>query len=142
MLVLWWKRCWYRLLAFILVVPGGMVVASLLKIAFHRSRPSFADSMLIFQGYSFPSGHTMAATLLYGMFAVFGVIAVDSWRWRVRIVISACIMVMLVGFSRLALSAHYLSDVFGAVSAGVAWLALCLTSVNTLRRYRAPRERK
>jgi undecaprenyl-diphosphatase len=136
-LVLWWKRYWYRLLAFMLVVPGGMVLASLLKIAFHRSRPSFEDSILIFQSYSFPSGHTMAATLLYGMFAVFGVIAFDSWRWRVRIVISSCVMVLLVGFSRMYLGAHYLSDVLGATTAGLAWLALCVTAVNTLRRYRS-----
>jgi membrane protein DedA with SNARE-associated domain/membrane-associated phospholipid phosphatase len=136
-LVLWWKRYWYHLLAFLLVLPGGMILAFLLKIAFHRSRPSFEDSILIFQSYSFPSGHTMAATLLYGMFAVLGVIAIHSWRWRVLIVISACVMVLLVGFSRVYLSAHYLSDVLGAISAGLAWLALCVTAVNTLRRYRA-----
>jgi len=132
-LILLWKRYWYRLLTFALVLPGGMVLASLLKLAFHRSRPSFADSILNFQGYSFPSGHTMAATLLYGIIAVFGVIAVDSWRWRVSIVISACVIVLLVGFSRMYLSAHYLSDVLGAVSAGLAWLALCLISVQTFR---------
>jgi len=55
-IVLWWKRCWYRLLALVLVIPGGMVMAFLLKIAFLRSRPSFNDSMRIFQGYIFPSG--------------------------------------------------------------------------------------
>ena len=143
-LVLWWMRYWYRLLAFMLVVPGGMILAFLLKIAFHRSRPSFQDSfpILIFQGYSFPSGHTMAATLLYGMFAVLGVIAIHSWRWRVLIVVSACVMVLLVGFSRLYLNAHYLSDVLGAISAGLAWLALCVTAVNTLRRYRAQQTRE
>lgn len=135
-LILCWKRYWYRLLAFMLVFPGGMVLIFLLKIAFHRSRPSFADSVTIFQSYSFPSGHTMAAMLLYGMMAVLGVIAFDSWRWRVRIVISACSTVLLVGFSRMYLNAHYLSDVLAAIAVGLAWLTLCLTAVNTLRRYR------
>lgn len=138
-LFFWWKRSWYRLLGLLLVVPGGMVLGFLLKMAFHRSRPSFADSVLIFQGYSFPSGHTMAATLLYGLLALFGAIALDDWRLRVGIVIGGGMMVLLVGFSRLYLGAHYLSDVLGAFTAGLAWLALCLTAVNALRRYRAHR---
>lgn len=136
-IVLWWKRRWYRLLALALVIPGGMVMAILLKIAFHRSRPSFNDSISIFQGYSFPSGHTMAAMLLYGLLAVFAVVAVQSWRRRVGTVIGASVMVLLVGFSRMYLGAHYLSDVLGAAAAGLAWLVLCLTAVDTLRRYRA-----
>lgn len=133
-LVLWWKRCWFGLLALVLVVPGGMVLDFLLKILFHRHRPSFAESFLIFYGYSFPSGHTMAATLLYGVLAVFAVIALEAWRWRVAAVLGAFVMVLLVGFSRVYLGAHYLSDVLGAAAAGLAWLALSLTAVDTLRR--------
>jgi membrane-associated phospholipid phosphatase len=68
-LVLGWKRCWFRLLALVLVVPGGMVLNVLLKITFHRQRPSFAESFLVFNGFSFPSGHTMAAKLLVYAFA-------------------------------------------------------------------------
>ena len=134
--VLWRKRCWYRLLVLALVVPAGAVVDFLLKTAFHRHRPSFEDSFLIFHGYSFPSGHTMAATLLYGGLAVFAVIGLETWRWRVGAVLGAFVMVLLVGFSRVYLGAHYLSDVMGAAAAGFAWLVLCLTAVDTLRRSR------
>jgi undecaprenyl-diphosphatase len=133
-LVLWRKRHWYRLLALALIMPGGMGLDVLLKIVFHRNRPSFTDSLLIFNGYSFPSGHTMAATLLYGLLAVFSVIALKTWRWRVGVVIGACVMVLLVGFSRIYLGAHYLSDVLGAAAAGFAWLTLSLTAVDTMRR--------
>jgi undecaprenyl-diphosphatase len=135
-LVLWWKRCGYRLLALGLVIPGGMAQLPLLKMAFHRHRPSFEDALAILQGYSFPSGHALAATLLYGLLAVFAVLAFDTWRQRAPAVLGAVVMILLVGFSRVYLGAHYLSDVLGAVAAGLAWLALSLTAVDTLRRSR------
>ncbi|MBU1565533.1 MAG: bifunctional DedA family/phosphatase PAP2 family protein [Proteobacteria bacterium] len=135
-LVLSWKRFWYRLLALVIALPCGMILNSLLKIAFHRNRPSFEGSLLFFSGYSFPSGHTMAATLLYGLLAVFAVIALKTWRWRVGAVLGAIVIILLVAFSRVYLGAHYLSDVLGAIAAGLAWLTLSLTAVDTLRRNR------
>ena len=123
----------------VLVVPGGILLDLLLKIAFHRHRPSFAESFLIFDGYSFPSGHTMAATLLYGVLAAFAVIALETWDWRVGAVLGAFVMVLMVGFSRVYLGTHCLSDVLGAAAAGLAWLALSLTAVDTVRRSRGHR---
>ena len=133
-LVLWSKRCWFQLLALVLVVPGGMVLAFLLKMTFHRQRPSFAEAFLVFNGYSFPSDHTKAATLLYGLLAAFAVIALETWCWRVGVVLGAFAMVLLIGFSRVYLGAHYVGDVLGAAAAGLAWLTLSLTAVDTVRR--------
>ena len=48
--------------------------------------------------------------------------------------VGATSIVSLVGLSRVALGAHFLSDVLGAIAAGLAWLAICVTSVETLRR--------
>ncbi len=61
-----WKRHWERLWLLVLAVPGGMLLNSILKLAFHRARPSPSAIAEALSSYSFPSGHTMAATVLYG----------------------------------------------------------------------------
>jgi len=129
-----WKRRWYGLLALALVVPGGLLLNLLLKMTFARSRPEWGDVDLI--GYSFPSGHTMTATLFYGLLGGFLVLRLKSWWWRAIAVAFIFMLICAVGFSRIYLGAHYFSDVVAAVAAGAAWLAICLTAVETLRRHR------
>lgn len=138
--LLLWKRRWYGLLALALVVPGGLLLNFLLKITFARSRPGWGDVDLI--GYSFPSGHTMTATLFYGLLGVLFVIEVKSWWGRSIAAALALMIICAVGFSRIYLGAHYFSDVVAAVAAGAAWLAICLTAVETLRRHRHPSSRR
>jgi len=130
------KRSRDRLLALMLTIPVGMLVNAMLKYAFHRSRPAWDNPILMIASFSFPSAHAMAATLLYGLLAVFVVRKVQAWRWRVLAVLAAGLLVVLIGFSRLYLGVHYLSDVLAGMAAGSAWLALCLTAVGSLRRHR------
>lgn len=132
-----WKRQWYWLLALVLAVPGGMLLNVLVKLAFHRARPSFSDPIVALSSYSFPSGHTVASTLFYGMLAGFLMPRAKSAKQRVAILFAALLMVILVGFSRIYLGAHFLSDVVAGFAEGLAWLALCLVAVATLRRHQA-----
>ena len=124
----------YWLLSLLLSVGGGMLLNVLLKNAFHRARPQFADPILTLTSYGFPSGHTMMATTLYGVLCVFAVSKIHRWPMRLLAICLAIFLVLLVGFSRIYLGVHYLSDVLGAIAEGVAWMALCLTAVDTMRR--------
>ena len=128
-----WRRNWYGLACLAAVLPLGMVVNSLMKYAFQRARPSFEAPLLVLSSYSFPSGHVAAATLLYGMLVVLVCSQTPAWRWRSLAAMGAGLMVVLVALSRMYLGVHYLSDVLAAFAEGVAWLALCLTAVNTFR---------
>jgi undecaprenyl-diphosphatase len=99
-------------------------VNGVLKLAFHRPRPELA--FLHLETYSFPSGHSTAAT------AAFGAVAFLLWpragtvRRRVALVVAAVGLICLVGFSRLYLGVHYLSDVLAGFALGAVWLSLCL----------------
>ena len=133
------KQRYYRLTFFLLTVSGGMLLNALLKLAFHRARPTFEHPILTLKTYSFPSGHTMAATVFYGMLAAFAVWTWRDWRRRALAICGAGLMILLVAFTRLYLGAHYLSDVLAAMALGLVWLALCLTAVDIVRRRRRQR---
>jgi len=130
------RRRFYWLAALAASVAGGVLLNRLLKYVFHRPRPHFDDPILTLTSYSFPSGHTMMATVLYGVVAAYLFAKTPDWRWRVLIILSASLLIAFVGFSRIYLGAHYLSDVLGAMAEGLAWLSLCLTVVYSIWRKR------
>jgi undecaprenyl-diphosphatase len=131
-----WRRAWYWLLTLALALPGGMVMNTLLKQAFQRARPTFDDPLLTLTSYSFPSGHTAGATLFYGVLAAYLLTQVRTPLLRAGCVTGAVLMVALVGFSRMYLGAHYLSDVLAAAAASACWLVLCLLLVHLVDKRR------
>ena len=136
-----WGRSWYWLLALVLIVPGGALLNVIAKHLIHRQRPVFENPIATLDTYSFPSGHTMDAMLFYGLMAAFAVVAVRGWKLKTLAVVGAFFIVLLVAFSRVCLGLHYLSDVLAAMAAGLAWLAFCLTAVETFRRRSKARQR-
>jgi undecaprenyl-diphosphatase len=84
--------------------------------------------------YGFPSGHAMQAVIIYGMLAYFGVLAVQSGRARVAIVLGGMFLVLLIGFSRIYLGVHYFSDVIGGYAAGGVLLSAFIICTETIRR--------
>lgn len=136
---LWRRQAYYWLLALALAVPGAMLLNVVLKNIYQRSRPHFEQALLVLDTYSFPSGHAAAATALYGLLLCYVMTNSASWPLRALSLLTAVLMVALVGATRLYLGVHYLSDVLGAIAAASAWLAVCITGVSTLRRRRAGR---
>jgi membrane-associated phospholipid phosphatase len=103
---------------------GAAAINPLLKLAFHRPRPELAFVHL--DTYSFPSGHAAVSAATFTTFAYLLGRRSRSVRARILIGLGAVIAIAMVGFSRLYLGAHYLSDVLAGISFGVAWAALCL----------------
>jgi membrane-associated phospholipid phosphatase len=137
----WYRKAHYWLIVVLVAVPGGMLLNVALKHVFRRARPSLEDPLLTLSTYSFPSGHTAAATIFYGLLACYLVRRVSGWPARAAVMAAACLMVVLVALSRMYLGVHYLSDVLAATAEGAAWLATCITAVSTLQRRRMARAR-
>ena len=129
-----WKRWWPSLGTLIVAVPGGMLLNEWVKILVHRQRPFLDGPFVDWSGYSFASGHTIGATLLYGQLLLFILPALKARHWRLLSIFSAMSLVVLVGFSRIALGAHFLTDVLAAILFGITWLALCVVFSRPIRR--------
>jgi len=134
--VLFRRRLDYWLLALCVTVPGGMAVNVLMKLSFERARPVFEQPLVVLHTYSFPSGHASGATLFYGFLACLLVRHMASNGKRAAIIGAAALMVLAVCFSRVYLGAHYLTDVIAGVAEGLAWLAICIPAMTSLRRRR------
>lgn len=132
----------YWLIALASAVPGGLVLNVVLKHTFERARPHFVEPLLELSTYSFPSGHAMAATVLYGFIACYAARHARSWPGRVLPFLLALAMVATVAFSRMYLGVHYLSDVLAAAAEGCGWLAICIAGATTLNRRSRTRARR
>ncbi|GAA0721291.1 hypothetical protein GCM10010199_27640 [Dactylosporangium roseum] len=129
----------YKLAAFLVVTAaGGLVLDPTLKIAVGRLRPVVEQPIAHGGGNSFPSGHSLNSLICYGALLLVFLPALRP-RWRRAALIGVGALVVLVGFSRLALGVHFLSDVIGAWSLGIAWLLVCTTAFELLRRHEGER---
>jgi membrane-associated phospholipid phosphatase len=133
-----WKRWWPSLVTLIVAVPGGMLLNEWVKMLVHRQRPFVNGPFVDWSGYSFASGHTIGATLLYGQLMVFILPSLKTRHWRLLSIFSAIALVFLVGFSRIALGAHFLSDVLAGMAFGITWLVLCMVAARSMRRRSLP----
>ncbi|TLM78851.1 MAG: phosphatase PAP2 family protein [Actinobacteria bacterium] len=104
------------------VVPGWLV-ASVLKLVFHRERPQGVSLVPMPADFSLPSGHTVAAALLYGSLAVVVVFNLDSSAARRTAVTLASVLVTGVALSRVYLGVHWVGDVLAALLFAAAWLS-------------------
>lgn len=141
--MLLWARSHRRLYAFAATMIGGTLLNPALKAVFHRARPSGFAALGHAAGYSFPSGHAMAATLLYGSLAYVTYFSIDHSRGRRLLAVALCVfMILSIGASRVYLGVHYLSDVLAGFAAGLCWVAVCLSGTEAWVRWRDWRRKR
>ena len=113
-----------RRLAVYLAVTGllGGVIDTAVKVLVARPRPEFDDPIAHAMGKSFPSGHAMSSTVVYGAVLLAFLPALRRRGIALRAVLATVTLVVAIAATRIALGVHFLSDVLGGVTLGVAWL--------------------
>jgi len=123
--VLWlWKKQSY-IIPLLISVAGSAIFTFIGKIIFHRARPDVA--IYHESSFSFPSGHATIAIAFYGFLTYLLIRNSKKWRYKINIFFASFIMVLLIGFSRLYLGVHYVSDIWGGYLAGSIWLIIAIS---------------
>lgn len=107
----------------------GQLVRGLVMHGVHRPRPPHELWLAPASGYAFPSGHTTTATIGYGLMAALLTLLSISRRRRTALALGAAVLALGVGLSRVYLGVHWLSDVIGGWSLGVAWITLSFLAI-------------
>ena len=123
------RRRWWHLAAFVVAIVMSEALIGTLKAIYDRARPP--GSLVATSGASFPSGHSIAATVT----VVAAVIAlVPPGRRRVLWGAGAVVFSALMALSRAYLAAHWLSDAIAGVLLGTSCALLAAVVVGALQR--------
>ncbi|HYC92622.1 MAG TPA: phosphatase PAP2 family protein [Thermoanaerobaculia bacterium] len=126
--------------AYLIVTCGiGGLLNLQLKAFFARARPDLAEALRDAHGYSFPSGHAMGSTIVFGAFAYLAFRILTRWRPRAAALAFCCAMILAICASRIYLGVHWISDVAAGIAAGAIWLASATVAYETFRRIRLVR---
>ncbi|MCL2422655.1 MAG: phosphatase PAP2 family protein [Micrococcales bacterium] len=112
----------WRAVVFVAVVPlVGAMTANGLKTVFNHPRPDVMYHYVPARTYSFPSGHTATATVVWLTVALL-VSRYLTGRVAKGAALACLVVPLAVGFSRVYLGVHWPSDVVGGMAFGIAWV--------------------
>lgn len=106
----------------------AIIIAFLSKIIIERARPA-AALIDMPSTYSFPSGHTLTSICFFVIFAYI-LTAKLSKTERAIYILLFTVLPLLIGLSRIYLSAHYFSDVIGGMIISIPCLMMFINIIN------------
>jgi membrane-associated phospholipid phosphatase len=130
----------WRWAAYLFLTGGiGGLLNLQLKAYFARARPELAEALRDAHGYSFPSGHAMGSTMVFGALCYLAFRVIRTWRWRAVALAFNCSMIVAIATSRIYLGVHWISDIAAGIAAGLIWLIATTVAYETFRRIRLVR---
>jgi undecaprenyl-diphosphatase len=128
------RRKWGALALVAASIAGGGFMSTVLKRAFDRARPDVSLHLAEVSTLSFPSGHSILAAVTY--LTLGGLLARTTGDRRIKtyILLTAMLLVLVIGATRIYLGVHYPTDVLAGWSVGLAWALLCSLVARWLQR--------
>ncbi|WP_432246394.1 phosphatase PAP2 family protein [Mycolicibacterium sp. ELW1] len=119
--VCWRIRSWLPAVLGLSGLIGVGVVLVVAKWMVGRSRPPSWTAVIVEDGFSFPSGHATGGVAVAVLLAWMAGWVIRGWTARVVLWAGAATAAGTMGFSRVYLGVHYLSDVVAGAFLGAAW---------------------
>ena len=126
------KKQLSELLFFAIASLGSEFLNIILKLVFQRVRP-IEHRLVEETGYSFPSGHSMAAFTLYVLIAYFLFHRSKTFKMRIVVISFVSLLIFAVGLSRIYLGVHFPSDIIGGYLASGIWFLLSFSLLRTVQ---------
>ncbi len=113
------------------------LICVIIKYAIQRVRPDY--NLIAETGYSFPSAHAMMSICFYGYLIYLS--QKLKVKYKLFISISLSISIILLGFSRVYLGVHFMSDVLAGWCLGFVVLVLFVLASELLTKHRQTRNK-
>lgn len=133
--LLWRKRQRPLIGIVLLAAASEESITYIVKSLVHRMRPDKMLSLIRADGFSFPSGHVVRATVLFGLLTYLIYKTFPATWIRLTAIGWYILTVFLVSVSRIYLGVHYPTDVWGSVLLGSFMLTLVIGSLEIGSRY-------
>lgn len=129
--ILLWRHYYSEAQIFIIDCLGGVVLSYGLKSVFGKVRPDLWESAIEDLSFSYPSGHALGSTVLYGFIAY--LIATHYSQFSLLVYAVVVCLIGAIGLSRLYLGVHWPTDILGGYGIGFLWLIFCITMLKLKR---------
>ena len=124
-IVAMWVAGQRHLSVFLAATALARVLSGVVKALVDRPRPSASAVDVVYElgGASFPSGHVLGATLFYGFLIYCAECSISNRPLRRLVQGSLAIAILLMGYARVELGAHWPTDVLGGYAIGLLVLS-------------------
>jgi membrane-associated phospholipid phosphatase len=122
------RRYWQELTMLLIGTAGSTAIFYIISNLVGRIRPP-TQIWIILKIPGFPSGHTLSAVAFFGLLAYLLAPKMRSAFGKGFVVVTAILIMLFIGFTRVFTAAHYLTDVLAGYALGIAWSGAVYTLI-------------
>lgn len=131
--IFWRKNRWHDAIGLLCAITLPAVLALAAKQVYNVPRPQVEWATGGEWSHAYPSGHVALIMTLGGMTAYIGRREGKSTAWTAVVIFITVIATLLMGYGRVALGAHFFTDIMGGLALGIIWLPVSIAITNALR---------